>query len=533
MGVRNYTQRPIRPTVRYGSNLLNNTIIIQLWGAGGGGGTPGGWSFGAEGGGGGYIYAEVPILRLAGQTLILQVGEGGLVNGSRVSFGGGGQANRTGSDNRYGSNGGGYTGLFLNSVSQANAIAIAGGGGGGGSSRAGAGNIGGAGGGQTGQDGVSAYDNKVSYRGIGGTQSAGGTEASSDAVNTSFPAAALIGGTCRVNGYGGAGGGGYWGGSAGGYSESNTMGGGGGGSGYLNPSFVSFGRNVQGNFKVPAGIFEDGFPGLETSYGGNASAAGKNGFARITISGVVYEYSYTGTNISIPIPNLLRNTDIIGSGLLLSLDAGNVNSYPGSGNTWFDVSGNSNNGTLNNITYNSNNGGSLVYTSTSITTVPMTNLRPTTSITQESWFLITNNVGQVFIGSQYGTQSNNSYALWLEYTNLFAAGVNIGGSFNFQTFSSSISTNVWYHYIHTYDGSNQRMYINGSQVFSWATTGSIAYDTNNTLLAVGNDWNGSGYNVGAGVGVQGRLAIVRIYNRALSASEVSQNYNALRSRFGV
>lgn len=280
-------------------NITPNVVIIQLWGAGGGGGTPGGWSFGAEGGGGGYVYAEIPLNQIKGQSLILQVGEGGLVNGARLSYGGGGQANRTGSDNRYGSNGGGYTGLFLGSVSQANALVIAGGGGGGGSSRAGTGNVGGAGGGTNGQDGVSAYDSKTGYRGLGGTQSAGGAEASSDSANSSFPAAALVGGTCRTNGYGGAGGGGYWGGSAGGYSESNTMGGGGGGSGYLNLSYVLNGNNLQGNLKTPAGISETGFPGTEISYGGNTSTAGKHGFARITVNGTVSTYNYTGSNVTI------------------------------------------------------------------------------------------------------------------------------------------------------------------------------------------------------------------------------------------
>lgn len=281
-----------------GSSYKQNNIIIQLWGAGGGGGTPGGWSYGAEGGGGGYVYAEIPTTKLSGQTLILQVGEGGLVNGSRMSFGGGGQANRTGSDNRYGSNGGGYTGLFLNSVSQANALVIAGGGGGGGSSRAGTGNYGGAGGGENGQDGNSPYDSKTGFRGTGGTQTTAGV-CSSQA--NSYAARALEGGTAGSNGYGGAGGGGYYGGGAGGYSESNTMAGGGGGSGYTNLLYVSDFQNLQGNYKIPAGISEEGYPGGNIAYGGNVSTAGSHGFARITINNIVYTYNYTGNNITITI----------------------------------------------------------------------------------------------------------------------------------------------------------------------------------------------------------------------------------------
>lgn len=286
-----------------GNRPVTTQFIVQLWGAGGGGGTVGGWSFGAEGGGGGYAYGEIQGLT-TGANLILQVGEGGVVNGSRLSYGGGGQANRTGGDNRYGSNGGGYTGLFLGSVTQANAIMIAGGGGGGGSSRAGTGNVGGAGGGTDGQDGVSPYDGKTGYRGRGGTQTAGGPQASSDADNTNFPASALVGGTCRVNGYGGAGGGGYWGGSAGGYSESNTMGGGGGGSGYLNTVYVRNGQNVQGNLKTPAGTAVAGYPGGNIAFGGDNSGTGRNGYARITnvVTGAVNTYNYTGSDITITVP---------------------------------------------------------------------------------------------------------------------------------------------------------------------------------------------------------------------------------------
>ena len=283
--------------------LSTSTLYVQLWAAGGGGGTPGGWSYGANGGGGGYAAGELFGVA-SGTTLILQVGEGGLVNGGRVSFGGGGQANRTGGDNRYGSNGGGYTGLFLGSVSYANSMLIAGGGGGGGSSRAQVGNYGGAGGGSVGQDGFSAYDTKIIYRGRGGSGVAGGDQASSDATNTNSPPTQLLGGTCLVNGYGGAGGGGYWGGSAGGYSESNTMGGGGGGSGYVSMTYFKNFVNERGEHRSPAGASYLGYPGGSVGFGGLPSSAGGNGYARITnlITGVVTTYTYTGANVSITTP---------------------------------------------------------------------------------------------------------------------------------------------------------------------------------------------------------------------------------------
>jgi hypothetical protein len=279
-----------------GAGLIQYTI--RLWGAGGGGGTSGGWSAGSEGGGGGYAYGEIKGIP-SGSNLILQVGQGGVVNGTQFGFGGGGIANRTGSDNRYGSNGGGYTGVFLNSVSQANCILLAGGGGGGGSSRAGTGNYGGAGGGSNGQDGNSPYDGKSGFRGTGGTQNAAGNCPSQA---NSYTARALEGGTCGVNGYGGAGGGGYFGGGAGGYSESNTMGGGGGGSGFINTTYVRNEQNLQGNFKVPAGTSATGYPGGNISYGGDVAGTGRNGYASITRNGVTTNYSYIGSNVTIVVP---------------------------------------------------------------------------------------------------------------------------------------------------------------------------------------------------------------------------------------
>lgn len=277
------------------STLDSNGYFVELWGAGGAGGTVGGWTYGAAGGGGGYTWGWLQGLT-SGESLILQVGGAGAVNSSSMAFGGGGQANRTGSDNRYGSGGGGYTGLFRGSVTQANAILIAGGGGGGGSSRNNTGNVGGGGGGRIGRDGVSAYDGKDGYRGRGGSmyQTGNTAQASSDSQNTDYQGQALAGGTCRVNGYGGAGGGGYWGGSAGGYSEQHTMAGGGGGSGYLHPTLVVGGGSIPGAWQAPPYP-----PSGSLGYGGAVATAGNNGFARITRNGVATTYNYTGSNVTI------------------------------------------------------------------------------------------------------------------------------------------------------------------------------------------------------------------------------------------
>ena len=227
---------------------------------------------------------------------------------------------------------------------------------------------------------------------------------------------------------------------------------------------------------------------------------------------------------------------IVQQGLVLNLDAGNPYSYAGAGTTWYDVSGNSFNATLiNSPTYASDNGGVLNWASANsqYATVPMSSTLRVASITEEVWVYLSGTADQVFIGSQYGTSSNNSFAIWVQ-SGAFAFGVNTGGNFYYSTIST-VSTGVWYHLTHTYNGTTQLFYINGvlAATYNSAASGNISYDASNTLLAIGADFNGTGYNVGPSVSTNGKMPVVRIYNIALSAAQVLQNYNATKGKFGL
>jgi len=190
----------------------NSTFYAELlmWGAGGG--TDDGTK---DGGGGGFssgTYKFEP-----GITHVIWVGQGGQSYTVRTqAFGGGGTAGTNG----YGLGGGGLTGMFKTSVTQANSIIIAGGGGGGGGSAAN--QTGGGGGGTAGTAGGTGFAG-------GGTQSAGGL----------YGGAALSGGSMGT-GVGAGGGGGYWGGGQqGAASNGADAHGGGGGSGFLHPSLIN------------------------------------------------------------------------------------------------------------------------------------------------------------------------------------------------------------------------------------------------------------------------------------------------------
>jgi hypothetical protein len=229
--------------------------------------------------------------------------------------------------------------------------------------------------------------------------------------------------------------------------------------------------------------------------------------------------------------------DMIQDGLVLALDAADRNSYPGSGTTWSDMSGNSNSGTLTNgPTFSSANGGSIVFDGVNdYVGVSNTNLKPTSGITQECWLKVATQV-QVFIGLQYGTSFNNSYALWWGEggTNTWNGGVNIGGIFYVLSATVTWPNNsTWFQFVHTYDGSTQKLYYNGNLIASENRSGTITYDSSNTVTTVGCDFNGSGYNTGIAAPTNGSISIVKIYNRGLTVSEIRQNYNAQKSRFNL
>ena len=143
---------------------------------------------------------------------------------------------------------------------------------------------------------------------------------------------------------------------------------------------------------------------------------------------------------------------IIQQGLVLNLDAGNPFSYAGAGTTWYDTTANANNATLiNSPTYSSDNGGLLTWAAASsqYATVAMNSGLRVTNLTEEVWVYLNSTAAQVFIGMQYGSSSNNSFAIWID-SGLFNFGVNTGGSFYYTT-SSAPTTGTWYHLVHTYN----------------------------------------------------------------------------------
>jgi hypothetical protein len=226
------------------------------------------------------------------------------------------------------------------------------------------------------------------------------------------------------------------------------------------------------------------------------------------------------------------NIKIVTSGLIFHLDAAQLRSYTGSGTTWSDLSGNNFNSTLTNgPSFLNDNGGCISFDGVNdyVSRAMSSTLRPTT-ITLEGWVRKTSIVNhQVYIfGLQSGTGTVKSYALYYFDGRL---AMNINNNLAIRG-GGAISSNVWYHFVGTYDLSAIRTYADGVLEATTVYSTAISYDTNNTELTMGSTYDGTGYQVGNARFWDGSMAILRIYNRALTATEILQNYNANRTRFG-
>jgi hypothetical protein len=231
--------------------------------------------------------------------------------------------------------------------------------------------------------------------------------------------------------------------------------------------------------------------------------------------------------------------NIVTNGLVLNLDAANPRSYPQpyNGITWTDLSGLGNNGTLiSGVVYTGSNGGSLVFNGLNgyISTTYNSNVaflnrdpytlevfaNPLPASQYPGWINREANLGSGRDGYNliYTTFGNPPGIVGI-ITERFTSGTGI-------QVSSYISTSSffggWNHIVSTYDGSTLSLYINGISRASSTSTGSLT--NNSTALQIG----ARGFDESSG-----QIAISRIYNRALNSSEVLQNFNATRARFGI
>lgn len=222
------------------------------------------------------------------------------------------------------------------------------------------------------------------------------------------------------------------------------------------------------------------------------------------------------------------NPELVTDGLILYLDAGNANSYPGSGTTWTDISMNGNTGTLvSSPTYSSADGGNFIFSGTNYATAATANSLfnfGTGDFSMFLWFKSSYKSNYLTIASLDNSSSGNGIVFYgvitSGYFRSYVAGSSIDGTIN-------ICTGNWTNLGVTRSSGLVTQYINGLSRSTFTRATSLL--TNQTLALGSNVSTGPG---GYG-GFPGSMSNVSIYNRALSASEVLQNYNALRGRYGL
>lgn len=322
---------------------------------------------------------------------------------------------------------------------------------------------------------------------------------------------------------------------------------------------VSNGTIKRNNFVIGVNTSVDFGPTSATSFwnGIVPSSSGYTVYAQKTVNGpsirtastnadlILMAKQYGGTNITTiydalsyfngQSSYLVTNIDypnIVTSGMVLNLDAGYIPSYPTTGTTWNDLSGNGFNGTLvNGPTFSSLGGGSIVFDGSNdyVSITDNATLRPTVfttniwvkknTLTQVQSILFTKRFSATLSPfNSYSIQQDPGTGLPYRFCIGNASGQNYLDTPN-------INDLLWHNLVMTYDNSTIVGYLDGVNIGSLSAASPISYSTLNLFMA-GSTYGGtSSFN--------GNISCFFIYNRVLSESEILKNYNATKSRFGL
>jgi hypothetical protein len=245
------------------------------------------------------------------------------------------------------------------------------------------------------------------------------------------------------------------------------------------------------------------------------------------------------------------NPSVVRNGLALYLDAANPRSYSGSGLTINGLVGGIGGTLVNGVGFTSSNNGSFVFDgSNDYFESPHSDaLNISGSITVDVWIYLTSlsNSNDMCLIAKYsnaGGATNQSWILFKstqsyaslspngtggnnEFVWLATSGGNTNGTF--VGTGEQVQANTWYNVTALYNSSNEKIeiYINGQLKSSTTRTGQTSgvLQTNTRNLSIGSTpADGTRY-------VQGRIPSAKVYNRALSAQEILQNYNATKQRY--
>jgi len=229
------------------------------------------------------------------------------------------------------------------------------------------------------------------------------------------------------------------------------------------------------------------------------------------------------------------NPRIVTDGLVLCLDAANKRSYPGSGTTWYDKVG-GNDGTLTNgPTFSSDNGGGIVFDGSNdhvaandSDLLSFTNAK----FSLEVYFKYVNKTNRynTLAGKRDYGATQREYNFFVDEavstpTVQFIISSNLTANWTY-VITPAIQKNRWYHAVATSNAGVGRVYLDGQLSAGNAYMNSVTTN-GNSPFSIGNSYNsGSPTQF-----LNGSISLTRVYNRALSAKEILQNYEATKGRY--
>jgi len=218
--------------------------------------------------------------------------------------------------------------------------------------------------------------------------------------------------------------------------------------------------------------------------------------------------------------------NIVEDGLVLALDAANVKSYPGSGANWNNLAGTVTGSLVNSPAFNPSNGGSLVFDGVDDYVRIGIDIGYSEGVI-ECWVYPKSTGGNFFVYTNNNPLVDHTHQLGISSASKLHAYIYQYGIKQFDG-TSTMNINKWHHCVFWWkDGVGFGSYLNGvsqgSQVIgtSWKDGSDFWIGSNSSAGNTTNDF------------LDGNISNIKIYNRALTASEVLQNYNATKGRFGL
>ena len=216
-----------------------------------------------------------------------------------------------------------------------------------------------------------------------------------------------------------------------------------------------------------------------------------------------------------------RGPNIVTDGLVLALDAANPTSYISGSTTWQDLSGNNNSGSLvSGPAFSTNVGGNIVFDGSNKRATLTTPFGKSGFTSVSIWYNRVESVSSTSWRTLFATATTNIHHLISQDTTR-VLGV-FDGSFRSFGYTPPIDGNFHNYTVVYQSATNATLYVDG--IF-FSTISIILNLETSPIGSIGN-WTSGNYWAGS-------IATSQIYNRALSASEIQQNFNAMRGRFGI